>query len=99
MIFLLWFLLVAGVVVNSLFSLKPLSLSALLYPYAVFPKYSLLQGISGILLLTIDGIYLVMVGGWFACLSISRSWLLSFCMDNFRQFLSWLNSFVRISSM
>ena len=63
MIFLLWFLLGVGVDVNSIFSLKPLTLSALLYVGAALSKYSLLQDISDILLLTIDGICLVIVVG------------------------------------
>ena len=65
MIFLLQFLLGEGVDLNSIDSLKPLILSALLYAGAVLSKYSLLQDISDIRLLTIDGICLVTVGGCF----------------------------------
>ena len=68
MIFLLWFLLGGGFDVNSIFLLEPLVLSALLYAGAALSKYSLLQDISDILLLTINGICLVTVGGWFDCL-------------------------------
>ena len=68
MIFLLRFLLGEGVGLNSLDSLKPLILSALLYAGAALSKYSLLQDISDIRLLTVDGICLVTVGGWFDCL-------------------------------
>ena len=68
MIFLLRFLLGEGVEVISIVSLKPLILSALLYVGAALSKYSLLQDISDILLLTIDGICLVIVGEWFDCL-------------------------------
>ena len=46
------FLLCGGVDVNGIFSLKPLNLSALLYAGATLSKYSLLQDISNILLLT-----------------------------------------------
>ena len=57
MIFLLRFLLGGGVDVNSIASLKPLILSALLYAGAALLKHSLLQDIPDILLLTIDGIF------------------------------------------
>ena len=70
MVFLLRFLLGGGVDVNSIFSLKPLILSALLYAGAALSKYCLLQDISDILLLTIDGFCWVIVGGWFDCLLI-----------------------------
>ena len=72
MIFLIWFLLGRGVDVNSIFSLKPLILIALLYACAALFKYSLLQNISDIL------ICLAIVGGWFDCLLMQSSWLLSF---------------------
>ena len=78
MIFLLRFFLGRGVDMNSIFSLKPLVLSALLYAGAALSKDSLLKDISDILLLTIDGICLVIVGGWFDCLLMKSSWLLSF---------------------
>ena len=54
MIFLLRFLLGGGVYMNSIFSLKPLILSALLYVGAALSKYSLPQDKSDILLLTIN---------------------------------------------
>ena len=56
MIFLLRFLLGGGVDGISMVSLKPLILSAL-------SNYSLLQDISDIILLTIDGICVVIVDG------------------------------------
>ena len=68
MIFLLRFHLGRVVDMNLIFSLKPLILSALLYAGAAFSQYSLLQDISDILLLAIDGICLVTIGGWFDCL-------------------------------
>ena len=52
-----------GVDVNSMFSMKPLILSVLLCADAALWKYSLEQEISHILQLTIDYIYLVIVGG------------------------------------
>ena len=63
---------------NWIFSLKPLILSALLYAGATLLKYFLLQDISDILLLTVDDICLMIVGGWFDCLLIDSSRLLSF---------------------
>ena len=48
---------------NSVFLMKPLILSVLLYADADLWKYSLEQEISHILQLTIDYIYLVIVGG------------------------------------
>ena len=69
---------------SVMISLKPLILSASLYADTALSKYSLLQDISEILQLTIDGICLVIVGGWFDCL-LMQSYL--FCMDNIYQFL------------
>ena len=46
MIFLSRLILGGGIDVNSTFSLKPLTLSALLYAAAALSKYSLLQDIS-----------------------------------------------------
>ena len=68
LIFLLRFRLGRGVDVNWIFSLKPLNLSALLYAGAALLKHSLVQDISDIFFLTIDGICLMIVGGWFDCL-------------------------------
>ena len=68
MIFLLRFLLGKVVDVNSIVSMKPLISNALLHAGAVLSKHSLLQDISDIFLLTIDGICLVIVRGWFDCL-------------------------------
>ena len=68
MMFLLRFLLGGGIDVNSIFSLKPLILSAFLYAGEALSKYSLLKDILDILLLTQDGICLVIVGGRFDCL-------------------------------
>ena len=65
-IFLLQCLLAWGGHVNSIFLLKLLSLSALLYAGTALPKYSLPQDISDILMMTIDGIiFLVIAGGCF----------------------------------
>ena len=57
MIFLLQFLLGGAVDMNSIVSLKQLILSALLYAGAALSMYFLF-------LLTLDGICLVIVGGW-----------------------------------
>ena len=76
MIFLLRVLLGGGVNVNSIFSLKPQIVSALLCAGAALSKYSLLQDISDLLLLTCDGICWEIVGGWFDCLLMQSSWLL-----------------------
>ena len=64
-IFRLQFVLVGDVDVNSISSLKTLISNALLCAGAVLSKYSLLQDISDNLLLTIDGICLAIVVGWF----------------------------------
>ena len=77
-IFLLQFLLGGGADVNSMVSLKPLISSTLSYVDTALLKYSFLQDISDILLLTIDGICLVIVGGWLDNLLMWSSWLLSF---------------------
>ena len=67
-IFLLQLLLAGGGHVNLIFLLKLLSLSTLLYAGTALSKCSLPQDISDILMLTIDGIIiLVIAGGCFDC--------------------------------